>query len=139
MASTLNPYLTFQGTAREAMEFYRQVFGGELTLTTFAEFGLTDIPNPEYVMHARLDAAAGYVLMASDTAPGMTVTPGSAVTISISGDDGEALHGYWNALAGDGTVTLALERQMWGDEFGMLTDRFGIDWMINISGTVSVA
>jgi len=135
MSSTLNPYLTFPGTAREAMEFYRDVFGGELTVTTFAEFGLSDVPNPEHVMHARLDTSAGYVLMASDTAPGVTMTPGSAITISISGDDADALGAYWAALAAAGTVTLAFERQMWGDEFGMLTDRFGIDWMINVAAT----
>lgn len=133
MSSTLNPYMTFQGTARDAMEFYRQVFGGELAITTFAEFGLTEIPNPEHVMHARLDTTAGYVLMASDTAPGVTMTPGSSITIGISGDDDEDLRNYWNALAAGGTVTMALERQMWGDDFGMLTDRFGIDWMINIA------
>jgi PhnB protein len=133
MASTLNPYLTFQGTAREAMEFYRDVFGGELTLTTFADFGLADIPNPEYIMHAQLDTTAGYTLMASDPAPGVTMTPGSAITISVSGDDAEQLRGYWDSLAAGGTVTMALERQMWGDEFGMVTDRFGIDWMVNIA------
>ena len=133
MASTLNPYLTFQGTAREAMEFYRDVFGGELTLTTFADFGLADIPNPEYIMHAQLDTTAGYTLMASDPAPGVTMTPGSAITISVSGDDAEQLRGYWESLTAGGTVTMALERQMWGDEFGMVTDRFGIDWMVNIA------
>ena len=90
MASTLNPYLTFQGTAREAMEFYRDVFGGELTLTTFADFGLADIPNPEYIMHAQLDTTAGYTLMASDPAPGVTMTPGSAITgICVASAQGE--------------------------------------------------
>ena len=71
MSSRLNPYLTFNGDAREAMEFYRSVFGGELQLTTFAEFGAPDPAIADKIMHANLHTPAGYTLMASDTAPKM--------------------------------------------------------------------
>jgi PhnB protein len=132
MASRLNPYITFNGNAREAMEFYRSVFGGDLAVSTFGEFGQSDGPGADKVMHAQLETPAGYTLMASDTGPGMgEVEPSTSITISLSGDD-QDLRGYWEKLADGGTVTMPLEKQMWGDEFGMCVDRYGTSWMVNI-------
>jgi PhnB protein len=133
VSSRLNPYIAFAGTAREAMEFYKSVFGGTLTLNTFGEFGAPDAALNDKIMHALLETDAGYTIMASDTAPGMQVTPGTNITLSLSGDDDAALRGYWEKLAESGTVTMPLEKQMWGDEFGQLTDRYGIPWMVNIT------
>ena len=71
--------------------------------------------------------------MASDAGPrGWSTGPGPTSPISLSGEDGDELRGYWDKLADDGAVVMPLEKQMWGDEFGMLTDRFGIGWMVNI-------
>jgi PhnB protein len=132
MASRLNPYLTFNGNAREAMEFYRGVFGGDLTVSTFGEFGQPDAPGADKVMHAQLETPAGFTLMASDTGPGMgEVSAGTTITISLSGDD-QDLRAYWEKLADGGNVTMPLEKQMWGDEFGMCVDRYGMPWMVNI-------
>jgi PhnB protein len=135
MTAQLNPYLTFPGTAREAMTFYKDVFGGELTMNTFGEFGAEGEGN-DGIMHAQLEAPGGMVLMASDTAPGQGegFRAGDHMSVSLSGDD-EALRGYWDGLSQGATVTMPLEKQMWGDEFGMLTDRFGIPWMVNIGST----
>jgi PhnB protein len=133
MSSRLNPYINFDGNAGEAMEFYNQVFGGTLAVNTFGEFG-GDAPNPDGVMHAMLETDGGFTLMASDLPPGLEHNPGTNMAISLSGDDGGELRGYWEQLAAGGTVTMPLEKQMWGDEFGMLVDRFGISWMVNISG-----
>jgi PhnB protein len=133
MASLLNPYLSFQGNAREAVEFYQQVFGGELTLSTFGEYGMEG-PTADQVMHAQLETPAGYTLMVSDTPPGMDHTQGTNITVSLSGDDSEELRGYFAKLSEGGTVVTPLEKQMWGDEYGACTDRFGIPWMVNISG-----
>ena len=135
MTAQLNPYLTFPGTAREAMTFYKDVFGGELTMNTFGEFGAEGEGN-DGIMHAQLEAPGGLVLMASDTAPGQGegFRAGDHMSVSLSGDD-EALRGYWDGLSKGATVTMPLEKQMWGDEFGMLTDRFGIPWMVNIGST----
>jgi PhnB protein len=72
--------------------------------------------------------------MASDTPPEMEYQPGSRISISLSGDDADELRGYWRQLAEGGTVMVPLEKQMWGDEFGMCADRFGINWMVNIAG-----
>ena len=132
MAAHLNPYLTFPGTAREAMTFYQQVLGGDLTMNTFGEYG-QEGEGSEGVMHAQLETTDGFVLMASDTAPGQEggFVAGSNMSVSLSGDD-DSLRSYWKGLSEGATVTMPLEKQMWGDEFGMLTDRFGIPWMVNV-------
>jgi len=133
MASRLNPYISFAGTAKQAMEFYKDVFGGSLTLNTFGDSGAPDMPNPEQIMHAMLETDSGYTIMASDIPPGMPHTPGQTITISLSGDDGDELRRYWEKLSAGGTVSMPLEKQMWGDEFGACADQFGINWMVNIS------
>lgn len=134
MTSRLNPYLNFDGTTREAMEFYQQVLGGELLVHTFGEYGAPEGVDPDGVMHAMLETPAGFTLMASDLPPGMELQPGGQITISLSGDDEDALRGYWDALSASGTVFVPLEKQMWGDTFGQCADRFGIAWMVNILG-----
>jgi PhnB protein len=83
-------------------------------------------------MHAQLETVRGFTLMASDTPPGQEHQPGSSIAMSLSGEDGDELRGYWDKLGDGGTVVMPLEKQMWGDEFGMVLDRFGIQWMVNI-------
>ncbi|MFD0201579.1 MULTISPECIES: VOC family protein [Saccharothrix] len=134
MASRLNPYISFAGNAREAMEFYESVFGGTLRLNTFGEYGDPDAPEAEKIMHGMLETPGGYTLMGADTPPGMPLNAGDNITISLSGDDSDELRGYWDKLSDGGTVTVPLEKQMWGDEFGACQDRFGVSWMVNISG-----
>ncbi|MBL7259140.1 VOC family protein [Paractinoplanes lichenicola] len=132
MASQLNPYLTFNGNAREAMEFYHSVLGGDLKINTFGEFGAPDPAIADKVMHAMLTSEKGYLLMASDTAPGMDYKPGNTITVSLSGDPGEGLEEVWEKLADGGTVQLPFEKQMWGDLYGQLVDKFGTPWMIDV-------
>ena len=133
MASRLNPYIAFRDNAGQALEFYQDVFGGDLALSTFGEFGEEDAVEAQKIMHGQLETPAGFTLMAADTPSHMEHTAGGAVTISLSGDDADDLRGYWHRLAEGGLVTLPLEVQMWGDEFGMCTDRFGVAWMVNVS------
>ncbi|HEV7648985.1 MAG TPA: VOC family protein [Actinophytocola sp.] len=133
MASRLNPYISFNGNARQAMEFYKDVFGGELALNTFGEYGQQGA-DADKVMHAQLESPGGYTIMGADTPEGMTHNPGDTMTVSLSGDDTAELHGYWEKLAAGGKVTMPLEKQMWGDEFGMVVDQFGVPWMVNIAG-----
>ncbi len=138
MAVRLNPYIAFtDGNAREAMEFYKSVFGGTLAMNTFGEFGAPEPAIADKIMHAMLETDNGLALMASDPPPNMDVTSGSSISISLSGDDADALRGWWAQLADGGTVSTPLEKQMWGDEFGTCTDRFGIEWMVNIAGSQS--
>lgn len=132
MTSRLNPYISFTGDARAAMNYYEGVFGGSLTLNTFSEFGAPDSPDADKIMHGMLETGSGFTLMGADTPTGTEHKPGNNITVSLSGDDSDELHGYWEKLSDGGTISVPLEKQMWGDEFGMCEDRFGIAWMVNI-------
>ncbi len=135
MTVRLNPYLSFRDNAREAMTFYQSVFGGELTVSTFGDFNASHDPaDQDKVMHSMLEAPNGMLLMAADTPNRMEYQPGGSITISLSGDDEAELRGYYEKLSADGTVMMPLEKAPWGDHFGMCTDRFGVNWMVNISG-----
>ena len=134
MASRLNPYLNFRGQAREALEFYASVFGGDVAISTFGEFGDPPPGSAGHdVMHGQLETSMGFTLMCSDVPSSMELTSGDNITVSLSGDDADALRGYWERLSADGTVLFPLEKQMWGDEFGQCTDRFGVPWLVNIT------
>lgn len=133
MASRLNPYLSFKDDARAAMEFYQGVLGGDLQLNTFSEYGDPNAPEANLIMHGMLETPAGFTLMGADTPPGMEFTTGGNYSISLSGDDEAELTGYWEKLSSSGTVTMPLEKQMWGDTFGMCIDKFGVSWLVNIA------
>ena len=135
MQSRLNPYLSFKDNAREAMEFYRSVFGGNLTVSTFKEYQASQDPSEDdKVMHSMLEADNGITFMASDTPDLMSYTRGNNYSMSLSGDDEAELRGYFDKLAAGGTVVMPLEHAPWGDTFGMVTDRFGVQWLVNIAG-----
>jgi PhnB protein len=134
VSSRLNPYISFAGNAREAMEFYKNVLGGNLRLNTYADIGGETSPSDaDKIMHGMLETDRGFTLMGADTPPGMEHKPGNNFSISLSGEDAGELRGYWEKLSADGTVNVPLEKQMWGDTFGMCVDRFGISWMVNIN------
>ncbi len=137
--TTLNPYISFRGDARQAMEFYHSVFGGELVTSTFGESGMSQDPSDdELVMHSQLTGAAGLVLMGSDTPARMSYTPGDTISVSLSGEDESELRAYWDALTADATITAPFERAPWGDLFGMCTDRFGVNWLVNVTSVLPV-
>ena len=132
MATRLNPYISFTDNARQAMEFYQSVLGGKLTLNTFGEYGAPDGPGANNIMHGQLETDGGLTLMAADTPPGEEHQAGNNFAVSLSGEDAEELRAYWKKLSAGGQVSVPLEKQMWGDEFGMCVDQFGIPWMVNI-------
>ena len=132
MTSRLNPYLNLNGTARQALEFYQGVFGGELNVMTFGDMGAAEGADAVKIMHGQLDSDAGYTIMAADVPSHMEFQAPAGFSVSLSGDD-DALHGYWEKLSASGTVTMPLQKQVWGDEFGMCVDKFGISWLVNIS------
>lgn len=140
MSITLNPYVSFKNTAREAMTFYKSVFGGELTLSTFGDLHASEDPAVvDLIMHSVLTTGTGFTLMASDTSGEVDRTAGVETSISVSGgaEDGETLRKAWDELSDGATITMPLETAMWGDTFGMLTDRFGIHWMVSIGAASS--
>jgi len=134
VTSRLNPYLGFRDNARQAMEFYQSVFGGELTLSTFGEMAASDDPDEQNkIMHGMLETPNGFTLMGADTPNTMPYTPGDNFSVSLSGDDEAELRGYWDALADGATITAPINAAPWGDIFGMCTDKFGVTWLVNIS------
>jgi PhnB protein len=124
--ATMSPYITFIGKARTAMEFYESVFGGELTLLTLKEAHAAQTPEQEnLIMHGQLVTKDGMTLMGSDDPEG--VNESKNLSIAISGEDGKTLQGYWaKLLAEDATVIKPF------DTFGILTDKFGVRWMISV-------
>jgi PhnB protein len=138
--SRLNPYLSFKDNARQAMEFYQSVFGGELQMNTFKEFGASEDPSEDdKIMHSMLEAENGITFMAADTPNRMEFRPGTNMSMSLSGDDDEELSRYFEKLSEGGAVHEPLNVAPWGDKFGMFTDKFGVDWMVNIAGQQSSA
>lgn len=133
MTTVLNPYLAFERDAREAMNFYHGVFGGDLVLTTFSEGGISRGPGEaDLVMHSQLTTADGHTLMASDTPPSMPA-PARGQQISISGDDEQSLRRSWEGLGDGARIVEPLAVAPWGDTFGMLVDRWGVTWMVSIA------
>jgi PhnB protein len=134
MQTRLNPYLSFKDNTRDAMEFYRTVFGGKLDIQTFKELNASQDPSEDdKIMHSQLEADNGITLMASDTPDRMEYKPGNNFNMSLSGDNEAELRGYFEKLAAGGTVTMSLEKAIWGDTFGMCIDKFGLQWLVNIS------
>ena len=132
MTVQLNPYLSFRDDAREAMTFYQSVFGGELSVSTFADFDASVDPAEQHkIMHSQLETPDGLVLMGADTPEGMEYRSQAGISVSLSGDDEARLRGYWERLSEGGSVTVPFEKAPWGDTFGMCLDRFGTNWMVN--------
>ena len=116
MGTLLNPYLNFRGTTREAMQRYQEVFGGDL------------------VMHSDLQGPDGIRFMAADVPNRMEYAPGTNnFSMSLSGEDEADLRGYFDKLSAGGTVLMPLEKAVWGDTFGMCTDKFGVTWLVNVN------
>ncbi|MDQ0121018.1 VOC family protein [Pseudarthrobacter sp902506025] len=135
MPIRLNPYLSFRTNAREAMNFYHEVFGGDLAITTFGDLEASQNPDEDHlVMHALLVTPSGLTLMGADSPERTDYRPGNTFSISLSGDDMDELQRCWLQLSEGGTVTMALDVAPWGDAFGMCMDKFGVSWMVNIEG-----
>jgi len=135
------PYLNFAGNTREAMTFYQSCAGGDLFVQTAGEMppGVADAPtdpdmqppeNPDFVIHARLTVGSA-MLMASDAMPGGTLTVGNNVWVNIDCDTVAEIEKLFAAFSEGGTVLMPLADMFWNARFGMLTDKFGINWMFN--------
>ncbi|MEU2131290.1 VOC family protein [Streptomyces sp. NPDC018352] len=132
MGARLNPYIAFDGNARQAMEFYHEVLGGKLELGTYGDFGSPESPDLDKIMHATLSTADGFTVMAWDVPKRVPFDPGTNVALYLGGDEA-GLRGYFEKLSAGGTVAMPLKKQIWGDEAGTVVDRFGITWMFNIT------
>ncbi|AXH37396.1 VOC family protein [Humibacter sp. BT305] len=135
MAITLSPYLNFRDQAEAAMTFYHSVTGGDLTMSRYSEFGVSDDPaEGDKIMHAQLILPSGLILMAADVPNRMEHTRGvNDASVALFGDDEEELTRLYEGLSEGGTIGEPLAKAPWGDSFGSFTDRFGVDWLVNIS------
>lgn len=149
MTLTTTTHLNFRGTARDALDFYRSVFGGTVTAATYGQVGLPEgAPGFDKLVFGQLDAPGGIRLMAYDI-PGMddadpaatagTTTRENGATItdrtffqSLRSDSLDELRSSWDALAEGGTVIEPLAASAWSPGFGMLTDRFGVTWVLDV-------
>jgi len=135
MTARLSPYLNFDGDAREAVEFYGTVFGVTPDISTYDSIGPVDDPaQAKKVMHSQLPIEGVGTLMASDVPPGTTLTDHASVALFGEPADRERLRAWFAALSDGAREVMAMETAPWGDEFGMLTDRFGVGWLVNVSG-----
>ncbi len=131
----LNPYLHFKDNAEEAMNFYHSVFGGELRLSKFKEYGIENPADAELIMHGQIEVSDSLTLMGADTPSHMGEYKASSASISLSGgvEDEALLKGYFEKLSAGGTVTVPMDKSPWGDFFGMCVDKYGNEWMVNIA------
>jgi PhnB protein len=130
MPTVLVPYLNFPGNAREAMGFYQSIFGGKLDVMTFADYGLEGMP-ADGTMHAYLKADS-FAIAASDAMPGSEATwGGTRVYLAFMGDD-PSIASWFESLAEGGEIGQPLEKQVWGDTYGLVKDKYGLEWMFNI-------
>jgi PhnB protein len=127
----LIPSLRFEGNCREAMEFYKSCMGGELKLMTFADSPMSSPETKDRIMHGYLDNDM-LSIIAGDTMPGNPMTRGNQVELCVTGSDEPHLKEMFAKLSAGGKITMPLEKQFWGDVFGMFTDRYGVGWMMNI-------
>jgi PhnB protein len=131
----LNPYINFRGKAREAMQFYQQILGGELVLLAFTPEGAPKPAGPnDNIMHAKLESDQA-IIMGSDGSPDYPPTVGDNIAVALGGEDRERLSKIFDQLAEGGITKQPLTEQAWGT-FGWLQDKFGVNWMLNISKSV---
>lgn len=140
MGTSFSPYLHFHGNAAEAMATYGAIFGGSPDIVTFGQFGGADPAIAGQVMHSSLRAGPGLLIMASDTPSemggGYDVAGNTSVAVISDGADpadDATLTGWWGALSDGATIIAPLAEAPWGGKFGMLTDRFGVRWMFDIT------
>ena len=126
----IDVYLNFDGNCREAMTFYADAFQGELQVMTFGETGQCAAADSDRVMHARLSVGSA-VVMASDTMRGMPLGQGTNFFVSVDCESVEEEERFFKDLSEGGKATMPLQDTFWGARFGMLTDKFGIQWMFN--------
>ena len=130
----LEAYLFFPGTTAAAAQFYKDVFGGELTITKRGDVDPTATDaEKEQVINALLEAP-GFRLRANDRAD-VTTAAQNRIALTLIGSDEPGLTRIYEALSAEGTIDSPLEKQFWGDTFGTLTDKYGISWQVNIEAT----
>jgi PhnB protein len=135
MTITTAVHLNFRGQARDALDFYQGVFGGHVVAITYADAHAAQRPEEaEQVMWGQVRSEAGFHVMAYDVPASRPYDPGTdPVFVSVRGDDADEIRGYWEALSQGAVVKAPLEPSAWAPLYGMLTDRFGVTWVLDVA------
>lgn len=135
MSVTTTVHLNFRGQAREALEFYQTVFGGHLVVVPHAQsYGTTDPAEADLVGWGQVQSEHGFHVMAYDVPASREYAPGvDPLFVSVRGTDEDEIRRYWDALVKDGAVKAPLEPSGWAPLYGMLTDKFGVTWVLDIA------
>jgi PhnB protein len=135
MSITTTTHLNFRGDARAALEFYRSVFGGQVAIVTYADArGVSDPAESDQVMWGQVQAGNGFHVMAYDVPGNQSYSPGDKpVFVSVRGRDAAELTTYWKGLSEDATVLQDLAPAGWSPLYGMLRDRFGVTWVLDVA------
>lgn len=127
----VNPYISFKGNCRQAIEFYKSALQGEvLFIQTIGESPMSDMGPAENIMHCSIKVGNSTVMMCDDPRPEGTMNGGS-INLAIGLNDPERAKQLFGNLAKDGSILMPLEKTYWAEAFGMVTDQFGVRWMIN--------
>ena len=136
---TVNPYLTFNGNCFEAFNHYKKVFGGEFeAIQKFKDEPGSNHPasDANRILHVSLPLSKGFMLMGSDRATSMgSGSPGDNISLSLNATSKKEADDVFKGLSDSGTVTMAMATTFWGSYFGMVTDKFGIQWMVSFAET----
>ena len=127
----VNPYIAFKGNCREAIEFYKGALDGEVLFTqTFGASPMSDTGPPDNIMHCTMKVGDSTIMMCDDPRPASAGGDGN-ISLAVGIDDPERAKQIFGKLAKDGAVVMPLEKTYWAEAFGMVTDRFGVKWMVN--------
>ena len=134
MTVTTTPHLNFRGDARAALEFWHSVFGGQLSVVSYADAqSVTDESEAQQVVYGQVVSDEGLRVMAFDVPAARPYDAGvSPVFVSVRGTDADELTRYWEALVEGGTIVTPLGKSMWSPLHGMVTDRFGVTWVLDL-------
>ena len=127
----VNPYIAFKGNCREAIDFYKGVLDAEVVFVqTVGESPMSDMGPADNIMHCTIRVGASTIMMCDDPRP-YAAASGGNISLAIGLNDADRARAVFDKLAADGTVTMPLAKTYWAEAFGMLTDRFGVRWMVN--------
>lgn len=134
MTINVTPHLNFRGDARDALEFYQTVFGGELTIASYADMGNTDPATADHVTFGQVTADNGFSVMAYDVYPHLEWDQGQdPFFVSVRGNAPEEIQGYWDKLVDGAKVIQPIGPSPWAPLYGQLTDRFGVTWVLDVA------
>ena len=127
----VQPYIAFKGNAREAIDFYKEALGAEeLFSQTYGESPMADMGPSDAIMHATIKVGDSHIMVCDDMRPEAAETAGN-ISLAIGLNEIDTARRYFENLSKGGEVTMPLDKTFWAEAFGMLTDRFGVKWMVN--------